>query len=260
MKPKILKLNVIFKVVNNNGGTKIVKDFIYFLCIIIETFLLNLFLNLFRVLYLPCSLEFSLDNVTLSNSYNYLVTDIVMESNVYKCSICNQSFSRRWNASRHNKLIHGDLATILNNKMQPKQFFSKSQNKFQKYMKKFEKFNIFDEIYGNDWDIFTMNPESEKIMKIIGQLIVPFEELEKLTSRFDEDIRAFILYHSFKSCLKSYNPVKSLGEMAEVYRSLEGRQKISSYVSKSTGMPIEEAKSVIDAEIKGASIFKRQNN
>ncbi len=32
----------------------------------------------------------------------------------YNCDACNQSFSMKWNADRHNKLIHGDLSVIDN--------------------------------------------------------------------------------------------------------------------------------------------------
>lgn len=53
-----------------------------------------------------------------------------MKPGIYKCNICNQSFSRKWNAFRHNKAMHGDLATISNNKYKNK-IDKFKQNPFQ---------------------------------------------------------------------------------------------------------------------------------
>jgi hypothetical protein len=182
-----------------------------------------------------------------------------MKSKVYKCDMCSQGFSRKWNAFRHNKLIHSDLAIISSNMVKPKSISSSANQKFENYKKKFDKFKKgFN--YDDSFDPLAIDQASLKYIKIIGQLITPFEELEKLTSRFDDRNKAYILSNSFRSSLKSYNPVKSMNEIVEIYRSLAGRKKILQYVSKLEGVSLEYAGFIIDQEIKNASIFKRQNN
>ncbi len=175
----------------------------------------------------------------------------------YQCSMCNHCFSRKWNAFRHNKQIHSDLADISNNKTKSRGAFNKAPNNYSN-KKKFEKFKTA--IAYDDFFSSPMDPTEIKLAKIIGQLIVPFEEIEKLVGRFGENEKASILSNAFRSSLRSFNPVKSLNEIVDLYRSLDGRRKISDYVSKSTGMSFKQAVILIDEEIKGASIFKRQNN
>lgn len=60
-----------------------------------------------------------------------------MKKNSHGCSICNQRFSRRGNAERHNELKHDDLATISDtrlksvaiNELQSKNRFNKNNFK-----------------------------------------------------------------------------------------------------------------------------------
>ena len=67
-----------------------------------------------------------------------------------------------------------------------------SHNKFHNYNKKFKILNQTDlEVY-NEYDlsdIFTLNEDDFKIIKIIDQLIKPFNELEELLINSDQKTR-----------------------------------------------------------------------
>jgi hypothetical protein len=64
-------------------------------------------------------------------------------------------------------------------------------------------------------------------MKIIGQMPEPYQELESLLNDMNPQYKAAILDHSFTSSLLSYNPPKSLAEIADIYRSNIGLREIA---------------------------------
>ena len=66
------------------------------------------------------------------------------------------------------------------------------------------------------------NKTDSKIMKIIGQIIKPYLNLKQLLNYMNSQDKAKVLSNSFISSLLSYNPVKSLSEISEIYRSNQG--------------------------------------
>jgi hypothetical protein len=50
-----------------------------------------------------------------------------MRNKFYKCDGCSSSFSRKWNALRHNKLKHSNSAQIFNDNIKPEGLCSRSQ-------------------------------------------------------------------------------------------------------------------------------------
>src|SRR3954465_15139971 len=40
--------------------------------------------------------------------------DMTMGKAIYKCTNCEQTFSRKWNAERHNAQIHDEMAIVYN--------------------------------------------------------------------------------------------------------------------------------------------------
>ena len=138
----------------------------------------------------------------------------------------------------------------------------KSHNKYYNYQKKFDiliqagipTYNEYDE---NLSDIFNLDKEDFKIIKIIDQLIKPFTELEDLLSRTDPKTRAFVLTKSFDQSLRSLNPVEAMNEMVELLCSIKGIKKIAKYRSMiattSSLDPILETKE----KIKNSYLFGR---
>jgi hypothetical protein len=97
-------------------------------------------------------------------------------------------------------------------------------------------------------------------MKIFGQLIQPFEELEMLLDHHDERSKAKILSQIFTSCLESYRPVRSMKDTVEIYRSIKGIDKISYYYSKSEGVTPDEAKNLVKALVQKSDYIKNNIN
>lgn len=118
---------------------------------------------------------------------------------------------------------------------------------------------IYNEYDVNLSDIFGLNKEDFKIIKIIDQLIKPYSELEVLLRDTDQRTKAFILSRSFDLSLKSNNPVRSMSEMVELLRSINGIKKIAMYkylLANTSSDPI----SAVKEKIKNSFIFQRQNN
>jgi len=125
-----------------------------------------------------------------------------MTNKFYKCSECNSSFSRKWNALRHNKIKHSNFAKISNDNIKAERFSYKSHNKLYDYKFKFKLLEqVENETNRNEYglyfsDSFTADPIDIKIIKIIDQVIKPFEELECLSGRLEERTKAKILLKS----------------------------------------------------------------
>ena len=188
-----------------------------------------------------------------------------MKSKFYCCDQCGQNFGRKANALRHNSLIHANSADIINNKLEASDVSYKSHNKFYDYKTKFdilEKVEIEitdDEFCVNFSDYFSYRPDDIKIIKIIDQLIKPFEELEELLDSIDEKTKARVIWGSFCACLDTHNPVKSLNETVELYRSMKAVNKIANYIPE-TETENSEAVLILKGKIKNSYIFRRQNN
>ena len=163
-----------------------------------------------------------------------------MESKSYICTMCKRKFSRKWNAFRHNITVHSDLSKIVLNSTN---LSSSSLNRL-KYTKighknKFHKSKYLESIYKSQDDddyldtlLFGEKKKTDsKIMKIIGQMIKPYLELEELLNYMNSQDKAKVLSNSFISSLLSYNPVKSLSEISEIYRSNQGLKVIAEHFS-----------------------------
>jgi hypothetical protein len=101
-----------------------------------------------------------------------------MKKKYHQCESCKQQFSRRWNALRHSKVVHSAAASIISNERKQNSR-SKLQNRFYKYKNFFEildftEIDLYNEYTG--YDIFRLNKNDIKIIKIIDQLIKPFNE------------------------------------------------------------------------------------
>jgi hypothetical protein len=177
--------------------------------------------------------------------------------------ICEQKFGRKWNALRHSRLLHGSTSEIINvnNKPDTPYFI---HNKYINYQKKFYILNqvygqVFKEYDENISDIFDINKEDIKIIKIIDQLIKPFSDLEELLEDIDSKPKAFVLTGGFDLSIQSTNPVISMNKMVELVRSINGIKNIAQYrsmVVKTTLDPISDIKE----KIKNSYLFESQNN
>ena len=186
-----------------------------------------------------------------------------MNSKTYQCDQCGRMFSRKANALRHSNLVHANSAHIVNNFLKKSGISYKSHNKFKDYDTKFETLekvaeNTDDESCVKFSDYFSLLPKDIKIIKIINQLIRPFRELEDLLDFADRKIKAQVLWDSFCACLQTHNPVKSLNETVELYRSIKSINKIASYMPQ-TKTQNSEPILILKQKIEESYIFKRYN-
>jgi hypothetical protein len=185
-----------------------------------------------------------------------------MKKKFYECDICDQKFGRKWNTQRHSQTIHSVASSIISNNNQHA-ISSMSQNKYSNYKKRLDMLNdVGKDLWNKDGDfsdIFKLDDKDFKIIKIIDQLIKPFNELEGLLINHDPKKKALILSKSFDLSLKSHNPVSTMNEMAELFRSIKGIKKIAKYhllTNKNSVDPITDVKN----KIKNSNIFERNNN
>lgn len=189
-----------------------------------------------------------------------------MKEKPYYCNLCERRFSRKSNAFRHNSTTHNDLATIRRDSPQQLnyKFGIKTNSKQSKQTKRFNaKYRIQKEYYlyrDNYFDDFLSDIDDQKIYKILGQLIKPYLELEKeLENKNPRDVPV-ILSHCFTSSLDSYNPIKSLSDITELYRSMRALDIIATNMHKSTGILKDVAIANIKESIRNCSLFNRINN
>lgn len=164
---------------------------------------------------------------------------------------------------RHSRSIHGSASEIINVNIHPNTPYYLN-NKFIRFQKKLNILNqaykeVYNEYNENVSDIFDINEEDIKIIKIINQLVKPFNELEDLLDHVNPKTKAFVLTSSFDQSIQSTNPVASMNEMIELVRAINGIKKIADYrsmVDKTTSNPVSDIKE----KIKNSILFKRQNN
>lgn len=187
---------------------------------------------------------------------------------IYTCSMCKGRFSRKGNAFRHNLSLHDDLATIrreLNSTMIEQQNKKKTMQKnftkrFRHIHKNQETKDNLDEIFFNTITNNLTYQNDTKISRIINQLIKPYLAIQaELNDTNPKDIPS-ILSTVLVSSLSSYNPVKSLYEAADYYRSMRGLAIMSKNLSLSTGISIELATENIKYAIRNSLLYKRINN
>lgn len=157
----------------------------------------------------------------------------------YVCNQCNKKFNRKWNALRHNRQIHHELAIIHND-----------TNGF---------------VYKNSKQLnSTTNPdllyehgiEEQSIIDIFGKLILPFSELEKEFDGNNESDKVKYLSMLVVGALNSPDPVKMLQDTLHFSRSVKGKIKIVSYVAEAMNLNVIQAEQFLNDIIKRSKYFK----
>ena len=97
-------------------------------------------------------------------------------------------------------------------------------------------------------------------MKIIGQMLRPYRELESLLKGMDPQSKAEILHNSFTSSLLSYNPAKSLAEIADIYRTNIGLTEMARQCSMARNISLYEDTEFINEEVNNSTLIRRMIN
>lgn len=158
---------------------------------------------------------------------------------LYRCTVCNSQFTRKWNANRHNRDSHNGLADT----------FSIKDNVVLSIRN-----NIFPLPKNNP----TIEDEDQIILEVIGKLIGPFDELDQLMGRSAGLKGLNTLMDIFQSALLTPNPVKSLNDSIAQYRYLAGRKKLEEYLVISKSLNPVKAKLLLTQMIKDSIYFKNK--
>lgn len=157
----------------------------------------------------------------------------------YSCNQCNKNFKRKWNALRHNKKIHHELAII----------FNKTNGFVYQNSKESNNVTNFDPLYEQE-------VEEQNIVDIFGKLMHPFAELEKELDGSLESNKVNYLSTLVVGALASSDPVKTLQDALNFNRSLKGKVKIVSYVAKGMGISNLQAEHYLNEIIRNSKYFK----
>ena len=97
-------------------------------------------------------------------------------------------------------------------------------------------------------------------MKVVGQTIKPYLELEESLNYMNNQEKTDALTKAFSSSMASYNPVKSLHEISEMYRANEGLKIIAQYWSQANNIAIQQAAALVENATMYSSLIHRINN
>ncbi len=187
-----------------------------------------------------------------------------MKEKSYSCNNCKEKFGRKWNADRHNKVVHNDMAMVFNNKsgsISKHKGTAQSYNNSTNVQQEHPFYKSFKDIDINLHPVtkHEMSIEEEfKIISIFGKLKQPFEELEKLLSDKPENTKITFLSDIVTSALMSPNPVTCLQEAVDFYHSLAGKQKIMWYVSKRNNFLPAQTDAYLSGLIKNGRYYKNK--
>jgi hypothetical protein len=174
--------------------------------------------------------------------------------NTYACTACKKTFSRKYNAERHNKIVHDEMAIVYNketdwrsNIKKPyvvspnlkdqtiKSISSSTSPKSSLSTPKIDKdypnnptsnqnFNKrLKDLYKDELDLdINENKDDEFVLKIIGKISPYIDTLDNLlSSRYpDNNIRINILSFTLFSSLTTSNPINFIKEQINFFRSV----------------------------------------
>jgi len=191
-----------------------------------------------------------------------------MKSKSYICTMCKHKFTRKSNAFRHNFTVHSDLGKIVLNSTNSSRSIDGLKYTNNDDKNRLHKFKILQSIYksreADDYFDIPINEDKNKtdskIMKIIVQMFKPYLELEASLNYMHPQDKAKVLSNSFISSLLSYNPVKSLREISEIYRSIQALKVIAGHLSVAKSIPMRQATALVEDAIRNSSLIHRINN
>jgi hypothetical protein len=149
-----------------------------------------------------------------------------------------KKISRKWNALRHNDTMHHGLA-IMYDKLGD--WTSKTRD------------NSDDTLVP---DLVEEMIVDQDVLDILGKMLQPLSELEKEFTKPEEPKRTQFIATLLVGALISVDPVKVFQDQVDLIRSVKGKQKIVSYISRGMNMNSNQAEQYIDILIKKANIIK----
>lgn len=156
----------------------------------------------------------------------------------YNCTQCAKTFSRKWNALRHNNQTHHGLAII----------FDRTSGWVYRKNQELDMSTLPDP--QNDMVI------DQAILDILGKMLKPLSELETELVSIPEHARTDYIGTLLTGALITSDPVKVIQDAVDFNRSIKGKMKIVFYVSKKLGISDVQADGYITNSIKTSRFYK----
>jgi len=207
------------------------------------------------------------------------------KNNKYACTSCKKTFSRKFNAERHNKIVHDEMAIIYNKETDwisnikkpylgssdtidhtikstslPSTLKSDRNNDTaisnQKYNNKIKDLYKDDEL---NFDI-NENKDDQLVFKIIGKISPYIDTLDSLLlSRYsDNDDRIKILSFILISSLTTSNPIDFIKEQISFFRSMIAMKKSISLITYYYNIEPKQARETLKGLVLSAPYSKNK--
>src|SRR6476646_10737976 len=209
----------------------------------------------------------------------------MVRKNIYACTSCKKTFSRKFNAERHNKVVHEEMAMVYNKENDWKSNIKKSPLKSSNTIDRIIKSTslshsslkpdknidnlIPKQTYNNNLkdlykdDQYLDNSESKDdqyVFNSIGKMSPYIDTLDSLLlSRYsDNNDRIKILSSILTTSLTTSNPVKFIKEQINFFRSLIAMKKSISLISYYYNIEPKQARETLKGLVLSAPYSKNK--
>ena len=196
----------------------------------------------------------------------------MVRKNIYACTSCKKTFSRKFNAERHNKVVHEEMAMVYNKendwKSNIKKSPLKSSNTIDHTIKSTSLSHsslkpdknidnlIPKQTYNNN--LKDLYKDDQLVFKIIGKMAPYIDTLDSLLlSRYsDNNDRIKILSSILTTSLTTSNPIKFIKEQINFLHSLIAMKKSISLISHYYNIEPKQARETLKGLVLSANYFK----
>jgi hypothetical protein len=209
----------------------------------------------------------------------------MVRKNTYACTSCKKTFSRKYNAERHNKIVHEEMAMVYNKETDWKSNIKKSSLKssntidhtikstssspsslkpdkdIDNLIPKQTYNNNLKDLYKDDLYLDNSeNKDDQLVFKIIGKISPYIDTLDSLLlSRYpDNNDRIKILSSILTTSLTTSNPIKFIKEQINFLHSLIAMKKSISLISYYYNIEPTQARETIKGLVLSAPYSKNK--
>ena len=198
----------------------------------------------------------------------------MVRKNIYACTSCKKTFSRKFNAERHNKVVHEEMAMVYNKENDWKSNIKKSPLKSSNTIDRIIKStSLSHSSLKPDKDIDNLIPkqtynnnlkdlykDDQLVFKIIGKMAPYIDTLDSLLlSRYsDNNDRIKILSSILTTSLTTSNPIKFIKEQINFLQSLIAMKKSISLISHYYNIEPKQARETLKGLVLSAPYSKNK--
>ena len=198
----------------------------------------------------------------------------MVRKNIYACTSCKKTFSRKFNAERHNKVVHEEMAMVYNKENDWKSNIKKSPLKSSNTIDRIIKSTslshsslkpdknidnlIPKQTYNNN--LKDLYKDDQLVFKIIGKMAPYIDTLDSLLlSRYsDNNDRIKILSSILTTSLTTSNPIKFIKEQINFLHSLIAMKKSISLISHYYNIEPKQARETLKGLVLSAPYSKNK--